>query len=163
MPELEFTLASGVDRLFTFKRRPSPVPAEARPLWKIAALLFMLKLSSRSGKSSLKRLHLLNWAVRSNANRNLFLNSRQASLPLFRFNVRFEPAFSRAMDLAAGNDLVNWVGGDRIQISAKGDRLAGEFLKDNSILLDERAFLSGLGKSVTEAEADYILGVGTAR
>ena len=160
MPDGNLTLASGVDRPFTFKRRPAPVPAEARPLWKIAALLFILRLSSRSGKSSLRRLHLLNWANRSSANRDLFTSSRQAAMPLFRFNVRFEPAFSRAIDLAVGNGLVQWVGGDRIQISATGNRLVDGFLKDDSVLQDERAFLIGLGKSVTEAEADYILGVG---
>jgi len=38
--------------------------------------------------------------------------------------------------------------------------LAGELLKDSSILLDERAFLAHLGKTVTESEASYILGVG---
>jgi hypothetical protein len=159
MSDLKLTLASGVDLPFTFKRRPVPVPAETRPLWKIAALLFMLRLSSRGGKSSLKRLHLLNWAVRSPANRVLFADLRHASLPLFRFNVRFEPAFSRAIDLAVGNGLVSWVGGDRIQISAKGHGLVDDFLKDDSILSDERAFLTSLGKSLTESEADYVLGI----
>jgi hypothetical protein len=163
MADIKSTLASGVDRPFTFRRRPVPVPAEARPLWKMAALLLMLRLSSRGGKSSLKRLHLLNWAVRSSANRGLFANSRKAVLPLFRFNVRFEPAFSRAIDMAAGNGLVQWVGGGRIQISAKGYRLADKFLEDDSVLQEERAFLKSLGKSLTESEADYVLGIGGSR
>ncbi len=111
----------------------------------------------------MKRLHLLNWAIRSSTNRALFTESRQAALPLFRFNVRFEPAFSRAIDLAAGKGLVIWVRGDRIQLSARGNRVVGEFLKDKSLLEDERAFLDELGKSVTESEAEHVLGIRSGR
>jgi hypothetical protein len=78
---------------------------------------------------------------------------------LFGFIVRFEPAFSRAIDLATGEGLVEWVAGDRIQLSARGYRLVEEFLKDEVILGDERVFLEELGKSVTESEADHVLGI----
>jgi hypothetical protein len=119
----------------------------------------MLQVSSRGGKSSLKRLHLLNWAVRSPANRIRFKESRKATVPLFRFNVRFEPAFSRAIDLATGAKLVDWVGGDRIQLSAEGSDLAQRALREHGLLQQERDFFFELGKSVTEKEAEYVLGI----
>jgi hypothetical protein len=148
-----------IDQPFSFRRKPIPVPAEARPPWKLAELLVMLQVSSRGGKSSLKRLHLLNWAVRSSANRLRFKESRKAVLPLFRFNVRFEPAFSRAIDLATGAKLVEWIGGDRIQLSAEGSDLAQRLLKEPGVLQQERDFFLELGKSVTEKEAEYVLGI----
>src|SRR6266404_2077972 len=159
MAENRSALTSDIDRPFTFRRRPIPVPAESRAVWKVAELLLILRLSSRGGRSSLKRLHLLNWAVRSASNRAAFADSRRGTLPLFRFIVRFEPAFSRAIDLAAGLGYVDWNGGDRIQLSAKGNELADQFLKDTSLLQNERTFFGEIGKSVTESEADYVLGV----
>jgi hypothetical protein len=159
MPEKRRDFTSDIDQPFSFRRKPIPVPAEARPPWKLAELLVMLKVSSRGGKSSLKRLHLLNWAVRSPANRLRFKESREAVLPLFRFNVRFEPAFSRAIDLATGENLVEWVGGDRVQLSAEGSDLAQKILEEPGVLQDERDFFLELGKSVTEKEAEHVLGI----
>lgn len=147
------------DRPFTFKRRPIPMPAEVRPPWKVAELLLILQLSSRGGKSTLKRLHLLNWAIRSPANRKAFGESRSATSPLLKFNVRFEPAFSRAIDLASGQKLIEWVGGDRVQLSASGTELAQKILEQPNTLEDERTFLLSIGKSVTEKEAEYVLAI----
>lgn len=48
-----------------FVRRPSPVLVEHRPLYKITQLLLVLQMSSRGGKSTLPRLHLFNWALKS--------------------------------------------------------------------------------------------------
>jgi tRNA(Ile)-lysidine synthetase-like protein len=72
--------------------------------------------------------------------------------------VRFEPAFSRAIDLAVGEELVTWVGGDRLQISAKGKRWVKDILKDESLMREEREFLKKIGKTVTEKAAEQILG-----
>src|SRR3546814_3539930 len=48
-----------------FERRPSPVLAEHRPMYKIGQVLLILFLASRGGRSSLPRLQLFNWAMKS--------------------------------------------------------------------------------------------------
>jgi hypothetical protein len=58
-------LGREIDIPFRFKRKPMPIAAELRPDWKIATLLLILEVSSHAGKSSLMRLHVLNWAIRS--------------------------------------------------------------------------------------------------
>jgi hypothetical protein len=93
-------LAAGISTPFTFRRRPMPIAAELRPDWKIATLLLILQISSHAGKSSLKRLHVLNWAVRSARHQKEFERARAQPQSLFGFQVRFEPAFARAIDLA---------------------------------------------------------------
>jgi hypothetical protein len=147
-----------IDVPFRFKRKPMPIAAELRPDWKIATLLLLLHVSSHAGKSSLKRLHVLNWAIRSPKYRKEFEEAKKNPLPLFGFNIRFEPAFSRATDLAVGDQLVAWVGGDRLQIAPKGKRWITEILKDKSLMQDERDFVSRIGKSVTEKGAEDVLG-----
>ena len=67
------------------------IAAELRPDWKMGALLLILQFSSRGGKSSLRRLHILNWALRSAKNRAEFEQVREHQQPLFSFQFRFEP------------------------------------------------------------------------
>lgn len=146
-------LGTDIDVPFRFTRRPMPIAAELRPDWKIATLLLILQLSSHAGKSSLKRLHVLNWSIRSPRFRREFEGYLKNPLPLFGLSVRFEPAFSRAIDLAVGEGLVAWVGGNRLQITGKGKAWATDILNDESVMRDERDFLLRIGKSVTEEVA----------
>jgi hypothetical protein len=157
MSENSNRLGQDINIPFSFRRKPMPIAAELRPNWKVSMLLLILQISSHGGKSSLKRLHLLNWATRSARFRLEFDQSRSNPLPLFGFNVRFEPAFSRAIDLAVGEQLVSWVGGNRLQLTPRGRRWVAEILEDESLMRPERDFLSRVGKSLTEPEAEQML------
>jgi hypothetical protein len=114
--------------------------------------LLILDLSSRSGKSSLKRLHVIHWAVRTSDHQHQFEETRNTNAPLFIFKVRLEPAFSRAIELAEAQKLVEWVEGDRVQITQLGRSLAKQ-ITNQRVMQDEVAFLRRIGKSMTEAEA----------
>jgi hypothetical protein len=136
-----------------FKKRPYAVAPDFRPGWKVSLLLLILHLSSRGGRSSLTRLHVLNWAARSVRHQREFAATLKAEAPLFSFKVRFEPAFSRAVDLAAAAGLVSWVGGNRIEVSATGSRIAKKLERSVQTFRPEISFLQGIGKSVTESQA----------
>jgi hypothetical protein len=135
------------------------IAAELRPDWKIGTLLLILHLSSRGGKSSLRRLHILNWALRSSKNRAEFEQVRDHEQPLFSFQFRFEPALGRAVNLAVGEKYVEWVGGNRLQITAKGQRWVKDILKDESVMQEEREFLERIGKDITEGIATEMITV----
>jgi hypothetical protein len=137
------------------------IAAELRPDWKIGALLLILHLSSRSGKSSLRRLHILNWALRSSKNRVEFEQVRGHQQPLFSFQFRFEPALGRAINLAVGEKYVEWVNGNRLQITPKGQRWVKDILKDKSVMQEERKFLERIGKDITEGIATEMITVKT--
>jgi hypothetical protein len=144
---------------FRFKRRPIAIAAELRPDWKMGALLLIVHLSSRGGESSLRRLHILNWALRSPTNRAEFEQIREHQHPLFSFQFRFEPALGRAINLAVGEKFLEWVGGDRLQITAKGKRWITDVMKDESVMYQEREFLNRIGKDITEAIATEMITV----
>ena len=42
MADQRDSLAAGINKPFSFKRRPMPIAAELRPDWKIATLLLIL-------------------------------------------------------------------------------------------------------------------------
>lgn len=135
------------------------IAAELRPDWKIGALLLILHISSRGGKSSLRRLHILNWALRSSKNRAEFEQVREHQQSLFSFQFRFEPALGRAINLAVGEKFVEWVSGDRLQITAKGTRWVTDILRDETVMKEEREFLERIGKSITEPVATEMITV----
>jgi hypothetical protein len=155
----EKSLTVAESQSFRFTRRPMAIAAELRPDWKIGAVLLILHLSSHGGKSSLRRLHILNWALRSSKNRAEFEQVREHQQPLFSFQFRFEPALGRAINLAVGEKLIEWVGGDRLQITAKGKRWVTEILKDEDVMQEERDFLERIGKSITEPVATEMITV----
>jgi len=138
---------------FRFKRKPRSIPPDFRTDWKVSLLLLILEISSRGGRSSLKRLHVLNWAVRSSRHQEEFRATNATQSPLFSFKVRFEPAFSRAIDLAVAAELTAWVGGDRIELTTEGRSIAKRLLKTKDLFIPELAFLNSVGKSVTETQA----------
>lgn len=157
----EKSLSVENNQSFRFKRRPMAIAAELRPDWKIGALLLILHLSSRAGKSSLRRLHILNWALRSSKNRAEFEQVRGHQQPLFSFQFRFEPALGRAINLAVGEKYVEWVNGNRLQITPKGQRWVKDILKDESVMQEEREFLERIGKDITEGIATEMITVKT--
>ena len=150
MPE---DLALEIRRPVRFTKRPNSIAPDFRPDWKISVLLLILQLGSRGGKSSLTRLHTINWAIRTGRHMAEFFATREADTPLFDFRVRFEPAFSRAIDLAVAASLVEWVGGDRIHLNANGVRIAKSLEKNSDILRPEVEFLTKIGKGLAEDEA----------
>jgi len=157
MPELEETTAARIDIPFRFKRRPLAIAPDFRKDWKIALLLLILDISSRGGKSSLKRLHVINWAVRSERHQRQFEETKDADSPLFAFKVRFEPAFSRAVEFAEAQKLISWIEGGRVQLTQIGKTLAETIRRNEEILKPEKDFLNHVGKSVTEPGAVKLL------
>ena len=141
-----------IHRPVRFTKRPFAIAPDFRKDWKIALLLLILEVSSRSGKSSLKRLHVIHWAVRTNNHQLQFEQTRETAAPLFAFKVRLEPAFSRSIEFAEAQRLVEWVEGDRVQITELGRSLAKRIAQQD-VMQDEVRFLRRIGKSVTEPEA----------
>ena len=58
MEELQITKLS-------FSKKPIPLPAEYRPMYKIALIVMVLKLCCRGETSNLLKLHLFSWALSS--------------------------------------------------------------------------------------------------
>lgn len=157
MSDAENAGSATIDRPFRFRRRPIAIAPDFRIDWKITLLLFILEISSRGGKSSLKRLHVINWAVRTAKHQDAFERTTGSDAPLFAFKVRFEPAFSRAIEFAEAQELIEWVEGDRVKITNKGRTYIKAVQKKGDVMGPERSFLERLGKSLTEPKATELI------
>lgn len=143
---------------FRFSARPIAIPPDLRPVWRMTILVLFLHRCCRQGKSSLKKLHVLNWAIRHPASRQTLLDVLEGRVRPDRAIVRFDPALNRALDLAKGEELVEQVSGDRFQITAKGQLLAEEAMNDSACLTSEKWFMSEVGSKVTEVKINQLLG-----
>lgn len=131
-----------------FVRRAAPVFPEHRPLYKIAQILLMLELASRGGKSSLPRLQLLNWALKTAPRRvRLAEAAKKGQLSLAAWG--FDPVVAIALRFAEAEKLIKQTA-TGYQITDLGKSFAQSVCKDRENLESERSFLTSLGKSLTE-------------
>lgn len=132
-----------------FSRRPVPIPADYRPLYRIGQLLLILKLNCRSSTGSLLKLHLFHWGLKTERNRSVLLElvdgGRTSALVIWGF----DPALNRALQFALSEEVCVLRDG-KYTLTAKGDRLATAFLREGEVYEAEKAFLTGLGKNVSE-------------
>lgn len=136
-----------------FTRRPAPVLPEHRPLYKIAQVLLVMHYS-RSGKSSILRLHLFNWALKSRQRMQLLrdaVNEGSLALPTWGF----DPALAIALRFALAEGLLGQVA-NGYQLEEKGRRFLNDALKDKGIFEEERLALAEVGKGITEKMVESV-------
>lgn len=137
-----------------FKRRPSPVMAEHRPLYKIGQLLLILHLASRGGRSRLPRLHLFNWALKEEVRRNqLLVAAQRKALGVAAWG--FDPALAIAIRFAIGEGLLDETT-TGYGLSDAGVIFARELVKDPELFAQEKKFLREVGKEITEIMVEEV-------
>ncbi len=147
-----------LDTEFLFRRRPVAVPGDLRPAWRIGLLVILLKRCCRQGKSSLTRLHVLSWGLRTKDSQGELIALIEGRSNPDSLVVRFDPAFNRAIDFAIGEGFVRRVDGARIELTPSGDLFAEEIAKSDDLYPVEKAFANELRQRVTETLVDSIFG-----
>ncbi|AVB27656.1 hypothetical protein L6218_19675 [Pseudomonas syringae pv. syringae] len=137
-----------------FIRRPIPVLSELRPLYKISQALLILHLSGRGGRSSLPKIHLMNWALKTPERiRSLATGAEhgQLKLPIWGF----DPALAIALNLAFNESLISPTS-KGFELTDSGKAYVQLILSDDSILSEEKAALKLIGKKITEEMVDTV-------
>jgi hypothetical protein len=141
-------------RRLRFVRRPSPVLVEHRPLYKITQLLLVLHMSSRGGKSTLPRLHLFNWALKSTDRiRKLVDAAKAKELSMTAWG--FDPALAIAIRFAVAENLLH-TSSTGYQLTDKSRAFITEVLKDTDAFASERKLLTQIGKDITEGMVEKV-------
>ncbi len=153
MPQDDMDLA---DVHFQFSRRPSPLPADLRAEWRLAAIALILK-KCRGERATLKQLHVLNWAMRTAKSRDAFIKMLSHDRRLDDPVVRFEPSLNRAIALALAENLLLREPNGTIRLTEKGGRLTEEIMGASTCLAAEKEFLSRITGKVTQRQIDHVL------
>lgn len=137
-----------------FHRRPSPVLPEHRPLFKIAQIILVLHLASRSGRSSLTRLHLFNWAFKVKERRERLIKAvKTKKLDVSAWG--FDPALAIALRYACAEELVILSNGG-YELTDLGLLFARAIIEEQPMLETEKELLRNTGKGITEAMVDIV-------
>jgi len=138
-----------LDVRFTFKKRPLDLPGDLRPNWRVPLLLMMIRYCCRGGKSSLYKLHLLNWMMRGQQRQDALLSSL-TNVPRYEgIRVQVEPSFIQAILFAAGEGLLERLDNSRVRITDAGVALVKE-VEGAECLTNEKHFLQLVGMKLTE-------------
>lgn len=137
-----------------FQRRPAPVMADHRPLYKICQFLLVLRMASRSGKSSLPRMHLFNWALKRR-DRSARIIEAAKSKELLVTAWGFDPALAIALKYGIAEGLVRTVS-TGYQLTDRGIALADAVVKDKDIFGSEKAILISIGKDITDGMVEAV-------
>jgi hypothetical protein len=90
------------------------------------------------------------WAVRSDETRRLFLRWLDGDKRPDEIIVRFDPSLAVTVDLALGSGLVSRTSTGAVALLPTGLALAGELWSDGNVLVEEKAFISKLPRSMTQ-------------
>lgn len=146
------------DVRFSFNRRPISIPGDLRPIWRIGLLTILMTQCCRQQRSSLTRLHVLSWAIRSKENYEDMLDLISGDLSPDSLIVRFDPAVNRAIDFAIGEGVMARVDGSRIELTALGKQFAQEIFDDINVYATEKLLAASLKQKVSETLVDSIFG-----
>jgi hypothetical protein len=131
----------------SFSKRPFPVPADYRPMYKIGIIVMILKICCRAETSGLLKMHLLSWALSSEENANKLqehiLSNYQTDFSVWGI----EPALNRAMQFAVADRICEVVNGKNYRLTEKGHNLYSMITKDKEIFEREKLFLFFIGKN----------------
>lgn len=138
-----------LDVKFSFKKRPLDLPGDLRPNWRVPLLLMMLYYCCRGGKSSLYKLHLLNWTMRDQQRQDALLSSLTDAPQYDAIRVQVEPSFIQAILYGAGEGLLERLDNSRVKITDAGITFVKEIEKADCLTV-EKQFLKLVGLKLTE-------------
>jgi hypothetical protein len=146
---------------FVFRRQPVAIPGDLRPVWKIGLIVFIVNKCCRGGRTSLTRLHVLSWGIRSSESRDALHAAIEGQLSPDSLIVRFEPFLNRALDFAIGEGLVRRLDGKKIEVTTKGRSLADEISAAKDAYMTEKTFIHLIGQRLTEDLVNKMFSRGT--
>ena len=141
----------------SFTQRPIPIPADYRPMYKIALLVLILRLCCRSETSNLLKLHLFSWALTSDKNliklREYVTSNFQSDFSVWGI----EPALNRALQLAIAENICEVINGKNYKLTEKGFKFYEMINSDKELFNNEKTFLNFIGKTkITDSRIDVM-------
>ncbi|MDO6814001.1 hypothetical protein [Tenacibaculum soleae] len=140
----------------TFSKKPISIPPEYRPSYTIGLIVLILKLCCQSSKSSLLKLHLINWALKSKENQESLRKFVHSNYTETSKTWGIEPSLNRALNYSVHEGICS-ISKGKYQLQEKGELFYSKIIKDTEYLNEEIEFLNFLGKrKITDNRIDSI-------
>ena len=139
-----------------FTQRATNIPGDLRVAWRLSVLCLLLR-RGRANTLALEHLHVLWWAVRSEATRSLLLRWFRGEGRPDEMLVRFDPSLSVTLDLAIGQGLAEVSETGTASLTVNGAALADAVLSQDDALTQEKAFLAALPTRISRQQVQSLL------
>lgn len=144
------------ERRITFEKKPIPLPAEYRPMYQIALLVLVLKLCCRANASSLEKLHLFSWCLRSSSNMTELERYLKDGVNSPMLHWTIDPALNRAINYAVADGICEFTPNKKYKLTSKGCSFFSKIENDKELFNDEKDFLLRLGKKLSDEKIDVL-------
>lgn len=139
-----------------FTRRPDPVPADLRGAWRFSAIPLVLS-RCRANSATPEQLHLLVSALRSKSIQNQVTRGLRGETRPDDLPIRRDPSLARTISILIGNETLGQRQNGAIYLADPGVAIANLVWSDESVMLEEKAFLNRLPPSMTQKSFSKIL------
>jgi len=140
----------------TFSKKPISIPPEYRPSYTIGLIVLILKICCQGSKSSLLKLHLINWALKSNENKESLKKFVLSNYTESSKTWGIEPSLNRALNYSVHEGVCSIING-KYQLQEKGEVFYSKIVENTEYLNEEIDFLKFLGKrKITDNRIDSI-------
>jgi len=131
-----------------FRSKNIPIPSGYRPLYKLSIILLILKFCCRGKKSSLLRIQLFSWALKSVESKDRFWEIVTEEINGSIWTL--DPTIIRAINFGIGERLLERVS-TSVKLTQKGIKLVKD-ITDNDMMIKEIDFMKQVGFQVTESK-----------
>jgi len=142
-------------RKISFRERPITLPADYRPLYKIAMLTMVLKLCCRSERATLLKLHLFSWCLTSEKRMHQLAAYVHRNYTGDSIVWGIEPAVNRALVIANAEGICLHEERGTYVLAERGKAFYDLIAADNELFSLEKDFLRSMGKNkITDARIE---------
>lgn len=131
-----------------FDSKPEAVPYNYRISYKLSQLCLIIAncCIGRSG-CSLVKLHIISNALNTKEYSQLLEDyiSEKSTYMI----IRFDPSVNRAIKFAVADNLICQIKNGSFRLTEKGKQLIKEINRDETLLVNEKQYLSGVSKKLT--------------
>lgn len=131
-----------------FDSKPEAVPYNYRISYKLSQLCLIIASCciGRSG-CSLVKLHIISNALNTKEYSQLLEDyiSEKSTYMI----IRFDPSVNRAIKFAVADNLICQIKNGSFRLTEKGKQLIKEINRDETLLVNEKQYLSGVSKKLT--------------
>ncbi len=129
-----------------------PIPAEYRPLYKLAQIVLILEFCCQGRKCSLLKMHLLSDVLKTDERMNWLLEAVGPDLPAKIGRWNLEPTMNKALQIAVAEQLCQFsISTQKYSLEAKGRDFLISIMSDPDAFDKEKRFLHALGKKISDS------------
>lgn len=139
--------------------RSVPIPGDLRSEWRVALVLLLLA-KCHGGSATLEQLHVVNSVALFEATSQTLVDLLAVPPVATAFDrpvVRYEPALSRAVDIAVGVGFAEWTNSQRLNLTQLGRETHSRVMAEPSLLSQEKELLARIPGRVSQAAVDRVL------